>query len=319
MASKSKKSGFGGLTSIFRGQKTGIFMQRPFWAICIAVALTIGGRIAWESNEATLVNQPRFQLEAENLYVTQQPNWVKTNVAQSAYRTGDLGGKSLLDQGLVEQVNNAFSVQTWVRNVIEVRKSPQGVQVQLEYRRPIAMVEIQYEGAPRFQPVDVDGVLLPGNEFSQKETWNYIKIAVPDPATQGLVHGTAWPDARIPCGARLADCLQASANELGIYRIQQVPTSEPGEEPLFELHLVNQDRFICRRVLWGRAPGGEVPGEASAAVKLEALLAYARSHEDWLLSGNKFDLTGFDFDVRNGQVKSVSGSNAETPQDLAQN
>lgn len=319
MASKSKKSGFSGWSSIFGARNTGILTQRPFWAICIAVALTVGGRIVWESNETALVNQPRFQLEAENLYVTQQPNWVKTNVAQSAYRTGDLGGKSLLDQGLVEQVNNAFSVQTWVRNVIEVRKSPQGVQVQLEYRRPIAMVEIQYEGAPRFQPVDVDGVLLPGNEFSQKETWNYIKIAVPDPATQGLVHGTAWPDGRIQSGARLAECLQNVASELGIYRIQQVPTSEPGEEPLFELHLVNHDRFICRRVLWGRAPGGEVPGEASAGVKLEALLKFARSHEDWLLPGNQFDLTGFDFDVRNGRVQPSSGSGADAAKELAQN
>ena len=319
MASKSKKSGLSGWSSVFRARNTGILTQRPFWAICIAVALTVGGRIVWESNETALVKQPRFQLEAENLYVTQQPNWVKTNVAQSAYRTGDLGGKSLLDQGLVEQVNNAFSVQTWVRNVIEVRKSPQGVQVQLEYRRPIAMVEIQYEGAPRFQPVDVDGVLLPGNEFSQKETWNYIKIAVPDPATQGLVHGTAWPDGRIQSGARLAECLQDFASELGIYRIQQVPTSEPGEEPLFELHLVNHDRFICRRVLWGRAPGGEVPGEASAAVKLEALLKFARSREDWLLPGNQFDLTGFDFDVRNGRVQTSSGSEADAAKDLAQN
>jgi hypothetical protein len=319
MASKSKKSGLSGWSSVFSARNTGILTQRPFWAICIAVALTVGGRIVWESNETALVKQPRFQLEAENLYVTQQPNWVKTNVAQSAYRTGDLGGKSLLDQGLVEQVNNAFSVQTWVRNVIEVRKSPQGVQVQLEYRRPIAMVEIQYEGAPRFQPVDVDGVLLPGNEFSQKETWNYIKIAVPDPATQGLVHGTAWPDGRIQSGARLAECLQDFASELGIYRIQQVPTSEPGEEPLFELHLVNHDRFICRRVLWGRAPGGEVPGEASAAVKLEALLKFARSREDWLLPGNQFDLTGFDFDVRNGRVQTSSGSEADAAKDLAQN
>ncbi len=319
MSSKSKKSGLSGWSSVFSARNTGILTQRPFWAICIAVALTVGGRIVWESNETALVKQPRFQLEAENLYVTQQPNWVKTNVAQSAYRTGDLGGKSLLDQGLVEQVNNAFSVQTWVRNVIEVRKSPQGVQVQLEYRRPIAMVEIQYEGAPRFQPVDVDGVLLPGNEFSQKETWNYIKIAVPDPATQGLVHGTAWPDGRIQSGARLAECLQDFASELGIYRIQQVPTSEPGEEPLFELHLVNHDRFICRRVLWGRAPGGEVPGEASAAVKLEALLKFARSREDWLLPGNQFDLTGFDFDVRNGRVQTSSGSEADAAKDLAQN
>ncbi len=308
MAKKSTKAGIGRWSSVLSGRKTRILTQRPFWAICIAVALTVGGRAAWERNESSLVENPRFELAADNLYVSQQPTWVKTNVARSAFRTGDLAGKSLLDRGLVEQVNNAFSVQTWVRNVVEVRKSPQGVQVQVEYRRPIAMVEIQYEGAPRFQPVDVDGVLLPGNEFSQKETWNYIKIAVPDPVTQGLVHGTPWPDARVQKGAQLADYLRDDASELGVYRIQQVPTSEIGEEPLFELHLVNADRYICRRVLWGHAPGAEVSGEATPDSKLDALLEYANTHSDWILPGRQFDLNDFDFDVRNGKVMTASSN-----------
>ncbi|MEC8304996.1 MAG: hypothetical protein VX034_09800, partial [Planctomycetota bacterium] len=115
MAKKATKAGIGRWSSVLSGRKTRILTQRPFWAICIAVALTVGGRAAWERNESSLVENPRFELAADNLYVSQQPTWVKTNVARSAFRTGDLAGKSLLDRGLVEQVNNAFSVQTWVR------------------------------------------------------------------------------------------------------------------------------------------------------------------------------------------------------------
>ncbi|MEC7498116.1 MAG: hypothetical protein VYE67_07345, partial [Planctomycetota bacterium] len=65
---------------------------------------------------------------------------------------------------------------------------------------------------------------------------------------------------------------------------------------------------ICRRVLWGHAPGAEVSGEATPDSKLDALLEYANTHSDWILPGRQFDLNDFDFDVRNGKVMTASSN-----------
>ncbi|MCA9106520.1 MAG: hypothetical protein KDA83_13935 [Planctomycetales bacterium] len=306
MATKTKSWEFSGWQNNAGVALIALLRRRAFWAVTLALALFFGGRAAWRNYSPELLAHRRMTLGRENLFVSVQPNWIKSNVVDSSMRIGDLNGKSLLDPSLVSHVHDAFAVQAWVEQVVEVRKTPTGVYVSLSYRRPVAMVEIDYEGESRFQPVDAHGVLLPGNEFSKVETWNYVKLSVLEPVMQGLIEGREWPDNRIRQAAEIAAGLAPHWEEIGVYRIQLVPPSADiggaNDWPAFELHLINGDRTICRRVLWGHAPGHEAVGEANAQVKLQALLDAARQRADWVPAGSDFALQDFDFDVRGGEV-----------------
>lgn len=287
----------GGIVSLVR--------RRAFWATALAFGLLFGGRAAWSRYSDELTAHRRLTLGADNLLASPQPPWIKSNVVDSALRIGALEGRSLLDGDLVSQVRDAFAVQAWVADVVEVRKTPTGVFTTLDYRRPVAMVEIEFQGESKFQPIDGTAVLLPGNEFSKLETWNYLKIAVLQPAMHGLIDGRVWPDPRIESAARIAAAWEDRWADCGVYRIQLVPppldAPTRNERPVFELHLLNRDKILCRRVLWGHAPGEESAGEAPAAAKIEAMLAASRQ-PDWLPEGTTFRLDDFDFDVRTGEV-----------------
>jgi len=283
-----------------------ILRRRAFWALALAGGLLFGGREAWQRYSEELTAHRTIRLDSKNLFASTQPPWIKSNVVDAAIRIGDLEDRSLLDPELVSQVRDAFAVQAWVSQVVEVRKSPQGVDVSLEFRKPVAMVEIEYQGESKFQPIDDQAVLLPGNEFAKLETWNYLKIAVLHPVMHGLIDGRVWPDPRIESAARIAAVFGDRWQELGVYRIQLYPpplnaAPNVSATPLFELHLINSDRVLCRRVLWGHAPGEEAPGEATAEAKIIAMQK-AATRPDWLPSQQEFDLAEFDFDVRSGDV-----------------
>ena len=81
-----------------------------------------------------------------------------------AVHNGSTGAPlSILDDGLVERIHSVFSLHPWVAKVQRVTKShPAHVEVEIVYRRPVAMVEVP----GGWYPVDVEGVLLPINDFS---------------------------------------------------------------------------------------------------------------------------------------------------------
>lgn len=306
MATKSKGWDFSGWHNSAAAGLFVLIQRRAFWAVALTIGLLVGGKAAWQQYADELLAHRQTKLTQQTIFASVQPSWIKSNVVESAIRIGDLDGKSLLDPTLVQHVHDAFAVQAWVAEVNEVRKTPGGVYVTLTYREPVAMVEIEYSGESRFQPVDRHGVLLPGNEFSKVETWNYVKLSVLEPVMQGLIEGRDWPDPRVQHAAAIAATLNNYREEIGVYRIQLVPPSAQilgsGDAPLYELHLINGNRAICRRILWGHAPGQEAVGEATAEAKIQALLNAARTRTDWAPQGSEFSLLDFDFDVRSGEV-----------------
>jgi hypothetical protein len=67
-------------------------------------------------------------------------------VRAEVIRDGSLTGLSLLDPQLTVKVFQAFAAHSWVENVSRVSKHPPGgragVVVEMTYRKPVAMVEV---------------------------------------------------------------------------------------------------------------------------------------------------------------------------------
>ena len=99
------------------------------------------------------------------------------------------------------QVKQAFGVQPWIKRVKFVNKRfPATVEVEVEYRRPIAMVEVpagMFEDfdEPGLLPVDVDGCLLPV-ELTEQEAAIYPWISGINTSPSGPP-GNPWGDERV--------------------------------------------------------------------------------------------------------------------------
>jgi hypothetical protein len=236
----------------------------PLVLLLIGVGFAI--EYAWQRWGVPAMQGPQYRLSAEQMIVTPQPAWIHTNVKEDVIRDGQLTELQLLDPHLAEKISRAFTLHSWVAKVVEVRKEyPAKLTVTVEYRQPVAMVEVAAATGPGLLFVDADGILLPSDDFAIRQTKDFLRIQAPH-ATPAGVYGTTWGDVRIERSARLAKYLKEHWQALGIYRIRVVEGL--GTDMLLELE--TGDGQVVR---WGHAPGEEVPPERTAEEKLRFLQA----------------------------------------------
>jgi hypothetical protein len=234
--------------------------------LLVVLALWASLWFAWQhwGREAT---RDDYRITAESLTLTPQPAWIHSDVRAEVIRAGGLEGLSLGDPQLVEQVQRAFALNGWVARVKEVRKRyPARIIVDVEYRCPVAMVEVNWRGQPSLYFVDENSVLLPKEdqdkspEERQREYQNYLRINAGDVSPAGRIAGQKWGGAKIAGAARLAALGKNKWQEMGVQRI--VVVEDLNAQPVYELQTDG-----AARVLWGHAPGAEVSGEPEAAAK----------------------------------------------------
>jgi len=237
------------------------------------VALAVGGSLfAWQRLGDKITQAPDYLVKADSIVITTPtPNWIRTDVRAEVVRDGSLEGLSILDRQLTVKVAQAFAMHSWVQAVKHVSKHPQGrVMVDLEYRQPVAMVEVVVDGQPGLLPVDGQGVLLSPVDFTAEDVSEYIRIAVPDSRPVGTL-GEAWGDLRVHGAACLAAVLHKRWKQLGLCRIAVTEGDSAGglgQTAQFEL----QTRAGAR-VLWGAAPDPGDPTQVQlAAAKAQRLI-----------------------------------------------
>lgn len=236
--------------------------------------LILGGYVTWHRWGAAHVGQDLYRVDPTQITVTPQPEYIRTNLVKTVYRDTAMDGLSLMDREATAKIASAFLMHPWVRNVTSVRKLPGGgVDVRLEYRRPVAMVQVfrTRDGARQkyFFPVDGSGVLLPPDDFAQVEQLAFVHIDVPG-ADSSNAEGMPFGDVRVEAAAGLAEFLGPLYAEAKIKSISV--SGDPRQMSVPQLELTTEDQS---RLFWGSPPGQELPGERTAAMKLEALFAVA--------------------------------------------
>ena len=186
---------------------------------------------------------------------------------------------------MTERVARAFARHPWIAKVVQVRKKyPASVTVDLVYRRPVCMVEVP----GGLVPVDVEGVLLPPQDFSPVEATHYPRLAgIGQKPT--VRPGERWADAKVLGGAEIAAAVLADWEPLGLQRIEPAAADpgRPSAEPLFVLVTRGGSRIV-----WGYAPAANVPGELSAGEKLARLKRYLADHDTLDAPGGQAARTG---------------------------
>ncbi len=255
------------------------FLFRPSWLFLLGLILLgvfSGPRLA--THLPDLTHREEYRLKAENIHLKHIPHWVPHDlVAQVAkLENWEKVPLSLLEQSAAENIAVAFGRHPWVKRVELVQLKPGSrVEMAITFRKPVAMVEA---GSGKFYPIDADAILLPPSDFSRADVSRYPNILKPSSLPQGPA-GTYWGDLMVLGAARLAEHLQHPHDEntshwehLNLAGIE-VPNRTKAEVKIEEIHygLITRDGS---RIVWGRAPGTDHPGELTAGQKIGRLTQY---------------------------------------------
>ncbi len=105
------------------------------------VALLVFGYMAWTFWGAAVIDKSYYSLRMEQIRITPQPAWIQTDVLKEVFEGSFLKDISVLDRQATASVAQAFDMHPWIKQTHRVTKLDGGVvQVDLEYRKPIALV-----------------------------------------------------------------------------------------------------------------------------------------------------------------------------------
>ena len=217
-----------------------------------------------------LNQRSEYRLKTAEIKIKNLPRWVPPNfLEQILDRAGLPEEVSVLDDGLTRQVVDAFQLDPWVADVVKVqiKSMPAELEMTLQYRWPVAMVAVK-QG---MYPIDAEGVLLPPAYFSVADTKRFLVIHNVRSTPQGP-EGTQWGDDALTGAANIAEALADHWKNLGIVEIHvpQIKSADVEiEDLIYEMVTVGGSKII-----WGRAPGSDHPGELQTAQKLGRLEKY---------------------------------------------
>lgn len=257
----------------------------------VLVMLTVAGfgwlwYVAWQKVGEDLLLSEQYWVTRDQVEITPPAEWIRDDVRAEAFQDASLDGPlSLMDPDLVPRIADAFSMHPWVARVRRVSKHyPARVRVDLDYRRPVLMVQVprglysvDVEGV-LLQPVDVEGVLLPtNNNFSPLEAFrDYARLVGIDTMPMAPT-GMRWGDARVLESAEIAATFGSTWQKLNLERIVPSTTAEVGMGADYTYELLTKKGT---RIRWGHAPGAEriENGEMPAVEKVAWLVEYQREN-----------------------------------------
>ncbi|TWT96108.1 hypothetical protein Pla108_31900 [Botrimarina colliarenosi] len=245
-------------------------------SLAILAALGLATRGAWLAVRPQVAHSPQYLLTPASVSVTAPPAWVRGDVTADVFRVGGLDGQlSVLDPpaGLEERLAQTFVTHPWVRSVGAITKTPPNrVTLELEYRTPLAAVELG--GA--LLPVDLDGALLPTRDLSADAVRYLPRIELTDATVRPPAVGELWLEPRLAGALALVGSFGSAWSELDLFlvRIDHTPGVRAGQR-FWSYNVVSTGNTV---VVWGGAPGFSPPDEAPFAKKLGNLRRAIAKH-----------------------------------------
>lgn len=237
------------------------------------------------------------QVSIENvLLIPEQPEWIHSPLRDQIVGQYQLDKILLDDSELVEQFAAAFELDSHIEDVVRVEKTVNGIEVEVVYRTPVAMVEVKVDDQRYVYPVDRSAVVMQTSDFKEDDLADFLRL-VSDYSKPKGNSGTPWGDPVIAGGAKIAGELsKISWQSMGLYRIYSLADND-GSNRQFYINLKDDENV---RVLWGSSPDEEAADEASVAEKVKNLQAFFRENRTLSISTEPAEL-----DLRNGAAVSV--------------
>ena len=273
----------------------------PGTLFVLVTALTIVGALKlWERYQHRLIPAADYQLTEARVRITPEPKWAKIDLKRLLLETpAGQQPPSILDTDVVSKTAKTLKSVGWVEEVQKVRKSTEGLDIDVRYREPVGIVPLNHTNVPgwprtktaQVMPVDRNGMVMPPQLVQH---FNLPRISVFNPQGLNLVRPwSVWPDQRVIDGVNILTFIGPRADSLGIYRVMTMRSNRQmsATQIPFELWPENGTR-----VVWGNAPGKEVASEATAQTKLGALIQFVDQH------GSLEQMPERKVDLRSGKI-----------------
>ncbi len=229
----------------------------------------------WQQVHRTVETRGDYQLDYNDIELPPKPAWIRADIRTEALRDASLDPPlSLLDVSLPERLAMAFRLHPWISQVDGVQLTyPAHAHIKLQYRRPIAMTEVELidekgERKKGLLPIDAVGTLLPPGDFAgHPDLLQYPRI-VSNAGSPTAPAGTIWDNPIILGGAQIAAALEPLWNQAKLMSIRWV-------EDLANVGTITRHYVIETKdggtLIWGQAPGHEHVGELPAQEKIAAI------------------------------------------------
>ncbi len=274
MSAATKKQTRGLLRRLPGTAATWLRTSGSLWRLVIAAAATavvvaISLRI-WQNVRPHVESQPEYLVPAASLEISSTPPWIHADVKAEVIRDAGLPERlSILDERLAQRLTQAFSLHPWIARVSSVKTSyPAYIKVDLQYRHPVAMVEVH----GGLLPIDAEGVLLPTEDFTPQDAQKYPRVGGVESSPLGPL-GTRWGDTFVEAAAKLAALLQPDWHDMGLHHIQGAQSGVATRHATLELITRGGTAFV-----WGSAPGEEVADETKGSNKVATLKRLAAAN-----------------------------------------
>ncbi len=250
-----------------------VVLHPALWFL-VATVLMVGGAIHfWNRYRDELVDVRHYDLSAEKIVINKQPDWVEEDLRQTVVSQLS-SSHNLLDVNLVRSTARTLSENPWIENVNRIEKVASGLQVNLTYRYPIALVDfVQKNILP--VPIDRMAVVLDRKVLSSYPDDRLLRISVPRPDATRPKQWDVWQDVRILAAAKLCYFLSDQASDLQLFRVVtfELPIRDGKLTKPLEIWTKNGVKIV-----WGNALDQPTSVEASALEKLQAIQQFVVEH-----------------------------------------
>ncbi len=234
--------------------------------IILALASTMTFLTTHALDQTKLFGQPRYQIDRNGLVLSASPSWLRDDVAEeilAALRHRAIN--SILETQAAAKVAEIVRTNCWVASLDRVSiRFPSTIIIEVKYRRPVCLLVT----ATGFVALGEDGIALPAENI-RPEARDYLYRVLVEKCPQTLRIGERIQDGVAIEAARLAAFLGPDLAQRGFRFIQPTVKSHPLEPEEIVFSIFDADG---RAILWGHAPGREIPGEISAKEKLQRIL-----------------------------------------------
>ena len=305
---RRRKSGIQGLLGAFTVREMLFHPAVLFVGLNVFLALT--AIWAWGKYQHQIVRPAESSLSVERIQFDSPPAWIpggKKEILDAVLAGREPEQVSIFETDLVPNAVDSLKSVGWIEKIQKVEKSRDGIHVDLAYRNPLALVELNYVDdwkGPRLIPVDRNSVVLPQKARSVAAPLPLISMYLPSGDPSRLLTWTQWPDERVHSATLIVEALKSDWQNLGLMRIVSWRYLDDPKTEVEPFQLWTKNGKNSARVVWGNAPGREVTGEASWQQKVMALREYVEKNGPFNQLGDRI------IDVRSG--KAVRSQRAAT-------
>lgn len=270
---------FAGLTQRLPTQFQLILRPRLILAVIVLLASGVAARKLWDGLHDRLAGSPQYQITAEKIHLSPDPVpvWIRSDVKSEVLRDSRLIGTATLlgdTRETQQQLVDAFEIHPWIRTVRRIEFAGRSrIEIDLEYREPVAVIEVAGTGQLELLPVDCDGVRLPDEDLTDVEKSYLPRIA--DIEVRPLI-GDALTDLRVVGAVKLAAGLRSVWEEFQL--LDLVPSEYPEVYRSHRYYSYDIRSNGGTLIRWGAAPKLGPPSEGTFDEKLARLQRYVREN-----------------------------------------